>query len=145
MNKLLKISFACLILSLLFKYGVEMYVNRGVDYPEGPTVKAEELFIDIDTNTFYTSTNMAEKDKFSGTSVRHYINGEMMAKAGVYKGKLHGPFDSWYPNGEKQMSLIWENGEKFRRFRAFLSNGDRVKGNGNELGKKVFSGEIILE
>jgi len=42
------------------------------------------------------------------------------------------------------MSLIWRNGEKFRRFRAFSSNGDRIEG-GNEIGQKVFSGEIILE
>ena len=145
MNKLTKISFALLIISLLLKYGVEMYINRGMDYPEGPTVKGEELFVDITTNTFYTSPEMTEKDKFSGTSIRYHINGEMLVKAGVYEGKLHGPFDSWYQNGEKQMSLIWLNGEKFRRFRAYRSNGDRIKGEGNEIGRKIFSGEMILE
>ena len=122
-----------------------MYVNRSADYPEGPTVNGEELFVNYATNTFYTSPDMIEKNLFSGISVRYYINGEISVKAGIHKGKLHGPFDSWYENKEKQMSLIWENGEKFRRFKAFLSNGDRVKGDGNEIGRKIFSGEMILE
>ena len=145
MNKLLKISFALLIISLLFKYGAEAYVDRGADYPEGPTVNGEELFADYSSNTFYTSENMEEDSLFTGISVRFHPNGELLVKGGIKNGKLHGPFDAWYANGQKQMSLIWKNGEKFRRFRAFLSNGDRIEGDANEIGKKVFSGEIILE
>ena len=145
MNKILKISFALLIISLLFKFGAEMYVNRGSDYPEGPTVNAEELFVDVMTNTFYSSPDMIKNNLFSGTSIRYHINGEISAKAGIYAGKLHGPFDSWYENGKKQISLIWINGEKFRRFRAYRSNGDRIEGDGKELGRKVFSGEMVLD
>jgi hypothetical protein len=145
MNKLAKISFICLILSLLFKFGVEMYLNRGMDYPQGPTINGEELFVDVSTNTFYTSPDMSKGNLFTGISVRYHINGEMLAKAGVKEGKLHGPFDSWYENGQKQMSLIWDNGIKFRRFRAYLSNGNEIEGDGNELGRKIFSGEIVLQ
>ena len=87
---------------------------------------------------------MEEDSLFTGTSVRFHPNGELLVKGGIKNGKFHGPFDAWYANGQKQMSLIWINGEKFRRFRAFLSNGDRIEG-GNEIGNKVFSGEIILE
>jgi antitoxin component YwqK of YwqJK toxin-antitoxin module len=122
-----------------------MYVDRGADYPEGPTVNGEELFVDLGTNTFYTSPNMVEKDKFSGTSIRYHINGEMLAKAGVLNGKLHGPFDSWYENGQKQMSLIWKNGVSYRNFKAYYSNGAKIKGNSNEIAQKVFSGQMILE
>lgn len=145
MNKFVKISFIFAIISLLFKFGVDAYVNRGADYPAGPTVNGEDLFVDVSTNTFYTSPNMAEKEKFSGTSIRYHINGEMLAKAGVSNGKLHGPFDSWYGNGQKQMSLIWDKGEKFRNFKAYHSNGERVEGDGNEIAKKVFSGQMVLD
>jgi hypothetical protein len=145
MNKLLKISFVCLFISLLFKFGADMYLERGADYPEGPTVDGEELHVDYTTNTFYTAPEMVEENLFSGTSVRLHINGETSVKAGIHNGKLHGPFDSWYENGQKQMSLIWDNGVKFRNFRAYLSNGDEIEGDGNELGRKVFSGEIILQ
>lgn len=144
MNKLFKISLVCFVLSLLLKFGVGAYINRGSDYPDGPTVNGEELFVDPFTNTFYTSPDMSKGNLFTGTSVRYHINGQILAKAGVKEGKLHGPFDSWYENGRKQMSLIWKNGKEFRGFKAYLSNGDRIEGNGNEIGKKVFSGEIIL-
>ena len=145
MNKLTKISLICVVVSLIFKFGVDAYINRGADYPEGPTVNSEDLFVDVETNTFYTSPNMAEKDKFSGTSIRYHINGEMLAKAGVKKGKLHGPFDSWYENGQKQISLVWKNGQSYRSFKAYRSNGEKIEGDGNEVAKKVFSGEMILE
>ena len=58
MNKLFKISLVVAVLSLVFKFGVDAYVNRGADYPEGPTVNGEELFVDYNTNTFYMSENM---------------------------------------------------------------------------------------
>ena len=145
MDKLFKISLVVAVISLIFKFGVDAYVNRGSGYPEGPTVNGEELFVDYNTNTFYMSENMEIDSLFTGTSIRYHINGEMLAKAGISKGKLHGPFDSWYENGQKQMSLIWYNGVKFRNFRAYLSNGDEIEGDGNELGRKVFSGEIVLQ
>ena len=145
MNKITKISFAFLIISLLFKYGVEAYVNRGADYPDGPKVNAEELFVDTFTNTFYTSSDMGADNLFTGTSVRWYGNGNMLAKAGILNGKLHGPFDSWYDNGQKQMSLIWSNGKKYRRFSAYYSNGERIEGDSDEISRKIFSGEMILE
>jgi len=133
----------CVVVSLIFKFGVDAYINRGAEYPEGPTVNGEDLFVNVETNTFYTSPNMAEKDKFSGTSIRYHINGEMLAKAGVKDGKLHGSFDSWYENGQKQMSLVWKNGQSYRSFKAYHSNGDRLKG--ENLAKKIFSGELVLE
>ena len=145
MNKLIKISIIFFVISLLLKYGVEAYLNRGADYPDGPKVNADELFVDTFTNTFYTSLEMGEDDLFSGTSVRWHGNGNMLAKAGILNGKLHGPFDSWYDNGQKQMSLIWYEGERIRRFKAFYSNGDEVEGDGNEIAKKIFSGQMVLD
>ena len=145
MNKLVKISLVVAVISFVFKFGVDAYVNRGADYPEGPTVNGEELFVDGSTNTFYTSFEMAEEDLFSGTSIRYHINGGMLAKAGLLEGKLHGPFDSWYENGQKQISLIWYKGERFRRFKAFHSNGDEIEGDANEIAGKIFSGQMVLE
>jgi antitoxin component YwqK of YwqJK toxin-antitoxin module len=145
MNKLIKISIIFFVISLLLKYGVEAYLNRGADYPDGPKVDADELFVDTFTNTFYTSLEMGEDDLFTGTSVRWYGNGNMLAKAGILNGKLHGPFDSWYDNGQKQMSLIWHNGKKYRSFKAYRSNGERIEGDSEEISRKIFSGEMILE
>lgn len=145
MNKLIKISIIFFVISLLLKYGVEAYLNRGADYPDGPKVNADELFVDTFTNTFYTSLEMGEDDLFTGTSVRWHGNGNMLAKAGILNGKLHGPFDSWYDNGQKQMSLIWYEGERIRSFKAFYSNGDEVEGDGNEIAKKIFSGQMVLD
>jgi hypothetical protein len=145
MNKLVKISLVVAVISFVFKFGVDAYINRGADYPEGPTINGEDLFVDMRTNTFYTSVTMEDDSRFTGTSIRYHTNGEMLAKAGILKGKLHGSFDSWYENGQKQMSLIWFHGEKFRRFRAYRSNGDRIKGDGNEIAQKIFSGEMVLD
>jgi len=145
MKKSVVVTIVLLLAFALFRYGSEAYMNRGSDYPEGPTVNGEELFVDGSTNTFYTSFEMAEEDLFSGTSIRYHINGGMLAKAGLLEGKLHGPFDSWYENGQKQISLIWYKGERFRRFKAFHSNGDEIKGDANEIAGKIFSGQMVLE
>jgi hypothetical protein len=57
MNQLIKISISLFVVSLLLKFGVETYLNRGADYPDGPRVNGEELFVDTyATNTFYTSS-----------------------------------------------------------------------------------------
>ncbi len=145
MNQLIKISIALFVISLLLKFGVEAYVNRGADYPDGPRVNAEELFVDTFTNTFYTSSEMGADNLFTGTSIRWHGNGNMLAKAGILNGKLHGPFDSWYNNGQKQMSLIWSNGKKYRSFKAYRSSGDRIEGDANEIAGKIFSGQMVLE
>jgi len=145
MNQLIKISISLFVISLLLKFGVETYLNRGADYPDGPRVNAEELFVDTFTNTFYTSSDMGADKLFTGTSVRWHGNGNMLAKAGILNGKLHGPFDSWYDNGQKQMSLIWSNGKKYRKFSAYYSNGERIEGDSDEISRKIFSGEMILE
>jgi hypothetical protein len=50
---------------------------------------------------------------FTGTSVSYGMAMVIcLLKLASLNGKLHGPFDSWYDNGQKQMSLIWSNGEK---------------------------------
>ena len=145
MIKLIKTSIILLVISFLLKFGVEAFLNRGADYPDGPKVDADELFVDTFTNKFYTSLEMGEDDLFTGTSVRWHGNGNMLAKAGILNGKLHGPFDSWYDNGRKQMSLIWYNGKRYRNFKAYHSNGDRIEGDANEIAGKIFSGQMVLE
>ena len=145
MKKSVVVTIVLLLAFALFRYGSEAYMNRGSDYPEGPTVNGEELFVDYPANTFYTSANMEEDSLFTGTSVRFHPNGELLVKGGIKNGKLHGPFDSWYENGQKQMSLIWYEGERIRRFKAFHSNGDEVEGDSKEIAKKIFSGQMVLD
>jgi len=145
MKKLVIISTVILFVSILFKYGTEAYYNRGGEYPDGPTVNADNLYTDYATSTFYKSANMSQDSLFTGTSVRYHVNGEMLAKAGIKNGKLHGPFDSWYENGQKHISLVWINGEKYKNFKAYFPTGNRIPGDANVLAERIFSGEIIEE
>ena len=145
MKKAAILSTLILLASFLIKYGVEAYVSRAPDYPDGPTVNSDNLYTDYATNTFYKSANMGQDSLFTGTSIRYHVNGEMLAKAGIKNGKLHGPFDSWYENGQKHISLVWFNGEKYKNFKAYFPNGNRIPGDANELAERIFSGEIIVE
>ncbi len=145
MKKAAILSTIILLISFLIKYGVEVYVSRPVDYPDGPTVNADNLYTDYSTSTFYKSANMSQDSLFTGTSIRYHLNGEMLAKAGIKNGKLHGPFDSWYENGQKHISLVWFNGEKYKNFKAYFPNGNRIPGDADELAERIFSGEIIEE
>jgi hypothetical protein len=145
MKKAAILSTLILLVSFLIKYGVEAYVSRAPDYPDGPTVNADNLYTDYATSTFYKSANMSQDSLFTGTSVRYHVNGEMLAKAGIKNGKLHGPFDSWYENGQKHISLVWNNGEKFKNFKAYFPSGNRIPGDPQQLAERIFSGEIIEE
>jgi|TARA_R110002124_G_scaffold109427_1_gene262235 hypothetical protein len=144
MKKLAVISIIVLFISILFKYGAEAYANRGGGYPEGPIVNSSELYVSP-TNVFYTSDIESEDNLFSGVVLRHYPNGKRLAKGGVKNGKLHGQFDCWYANGQKQASLVWYNGTKFRGFRAYYPSGNKIEGDDQEIASRIFSGEVIEE
>ena len=144
MKKLVTISTVILVISMLFKYGAEVYANRGEDYPEGPTVNIADIYIDIATSTFYTAEPFNTDNLFTGTVITFNEAGTLIVKAGVKEGNFHGPYTAWHDNGQERLSLIWKDGTHFKKFKAYHSNGDQVEG-GNELGEKVFSGEIVLE
>ena len=144
MKKLATISIIILVVSVLFKYGAEAYQNRGGGYPDGPTVNSSELYVSP-ANVMYKSDIESEDNLFNGVVLRHYVNGKLLAKGGVKDGKLHGQFDCWYENGQKQASLVWYNGVKFRGFQAYYPSGNKIEGDDKEISRRIFSGEVIEE
>jgi len=145
MKKLAIITTAILLVSILFKYGTEAYVNRPAVYPDGPTMNGEDLFVDPFTGVFYKSARLSKDNVFSGILVRYHPNGNILAKGGVKDGKLHGQFDCWYENGQKQASLVWKNASEFTNLKAYYPSGKRIKGDAGEIASRIFSGEIITE
>jgi|TARA_B100000902_G_scaffold399993_1_gene474360 hypothetical protein len=136
---------AAIIFFLLVKSGVESYVSRAPDYPDGPTVNGLDLYTNNLTSTFYTSASMDEDSLFSGTSIRFHENGKLLVKAGIENGKLHGPFDSWYDNGQKQVSILWKNGTHCEFLGAYYPNGDPILGSPQEIAEIVFGDLIMIQ
>ena len=144
MKKLVTISTVILFVSILFKYGAEAYYNREGGYPEGPTVSISELYMSPG-NVFYTSDIASDDNLFSGVVLRYHSNGKLLAKGGVKDGRLHGQFDCWYESGQKQASLVWMNGRKFRGFQAYYPSGNKIPGDDREIAARIFAGEVITE
>ena len=144
MRKLVIISTVILLAPFLFKYGREAYYNRGGGYPDGPTVNSSELYMGPG-NVFYTSDIVSDDNLFSGVVVKYHPNRKLLAKGGIKNGKLHGQFDSWYENGQKQASLVWINGVKYRGLRAYYPSGNKIERDQQEIIDYVFRGEVIEE
>jgi antitoxin component YwqK of YwqJK toxin-antitoxin module len=145
MKKLATISAIILFVLILFKYGAEAYYNRGGGYPEGSTVNSSELYMSPG-NVFYTSDITSDDNLFSGVVVKYHPNGKLKTKGGVKNGKLHGQFDCWYESGQKQASLVWINGVKYRGLRAYYPSGNKIERDKQEIINYVFySGELIEE
>ena len=145
MKKLVIISTVILFVSVLFKYGAEAYYNREGGYPEGPTVNSSDIYVSP-ANLMYKSNIESEDNLFSGTVLRYYPNGKLLAKGGVKDGRLHGQFDYWYESGQKQASLVWMNGRKFRGFQAYYPSGNKIPGDDREIAGRIFAGyEVITE
>jgi len=139
MKKILVLSVV-IIFYLLFKYyEVEPHISGNPDYPDGPTVFIETLHIDHTTNTFYKSEKISEDNLFSGVCIRYDEDGNLLEKIGIKNGDLHGPFDSWYDNGQKRISVVWKNGSKFKILEAYHYNGDPIVGSTKEIYDIVFA------
>lgn len=135
------IVLAILAVIFLLKYGIQKYLDG---YPSGPTVNNTDIYMDIESVTFYKAKPFNEDNLFTGTVNTFNEEGDLIVKAGIKEGKFHGPYTAWHDNGQEMLSLIWKKGTHFKRFKAYYSNGDRVEG-GNELAEKVFTGEMVLE
>jgi hypothetical protein len=142
MKKLVTISAVILFAPFLFKYGREAYYNRGGGYPDGPTVNGSELYMSPG-NVFYTSDIASDDNLFSGVFIKYHPNRKLFAKGGVKNGKLHGQYDCWYENGQKQASLVWYNGVKFRGLRAYYPSGNKIERDRQEIIDYVFRGEAL--
>lgn len=89
---------------------------------------------ELTANLFSTPPTFRDKDNklVDGYSVRLHPNGKVYSKASFKDGVMHGPFISFWDNGEVQMSLVWDEGVRYKNMRSWDRNGKRLRGSGEE-------------
>ncbi len=99
-----------------------LFLFLGCDKQE-LTVNAEEL--DNRGGVIYIK---GTDELFTGKSLTYLGNGQLIAEANIKNGKLHGRFNSWHTNGQKESELDWKNGQYIKQSTKKLwnSRGERV-------------------
>lgn len=109
-------------------------------------VKREPVFTgkeyngeNLTANLFSMPPTFRDKDNklINGYSVRLHPNGKLYSKASFKDGVMHGPFISYWDNGEKQMSLVWDEGVRYKNMRSWNRKGKRLKGSGEEQMQQI--------
>jgi hypothetical protein len=68
-----------------------------------------------------------------GYAVRYYPGTEKLySKASFKDGVMHGPFLSFWDNGQMQMTMVWDKGTHYKKMRTWDRDGKRLKGTGDE-------------
>ena len=80
----------------------------------------------------------------TGHSVRYHPNGEVYSKAQMKDGVMHGPFISFWDNGDVQMSLVWDEGVRYKNMRSWDRDGKRLKGSGEEQMQQIYKLDATL-
>ena len=57
---------------------------------------------------------------------------------------MHGPFISFWDNGQVQMSLIWDEGVRYKKMRSWDRDGKRLKGTGEEQMQQIYKLDATL-
>ena len=57
---------------------------------------------------------------------------------------MHGPFISFWDNGQVQMSLFWDEGTRYKKMRAWDRDGKRLKGTGEEQMQQIYKLDAAL-
>ena len=57
---------------------------------------------------------------------------------------MHGPFVSYWENGQVQMSMVWDQGTRYKNMRSWDRDGKRLKGSGDEQIKQIKSMDKFL-
>ncbi len=94
---------------------------------------------DLTANVFSMPPTFRDKDNklVDGYSVRLHPNGKVYSKASFKDGVMHGPFISYWDNGEVQMSLVWDEGVRYKNMRSWNREGKRLKGSGEEQMQQI--------
>lgn len=94
---------------------------------------------DLTANVFSMPPTFRDKDNklVDGYSVRLHPNGKVYSKASFKGGVMHGPFISYWDNGEVQMSLVWDEGVRYKNMRSWNREGKRLKGSGEEQMQQI--------
>ena len=68
-----------------------------------------------------------------GYAVRYYPGTDQLySKASFENGVMHGPFISFWDNGQMQMTMVWDKGTHYKKMRTWDRDGKRLKGSGDE-------------
>ena len=89
----------------------------------------------LTANLFQTPVTFTDVDGklVDGYAVRYYPGTEQLySKASFKDGVMHGPFLSYWDNGQMQMSMVWDNGTRYKNMRTWDRDGNRLKGSGDE-------------
>jgi hypothetical protein len=94
---------------------------------------------DLTCNLFAHPPTFRDKEGklITGHTIRLHPNGEVYSKAQMKDGVMHGPFISFWDNGEVQMSLVWDGGIKYKNMRSWDRNGKRLRGSGDEQMQQI--------
>tara|TARA_S200002703_G_scaffold141348_1_gene133150 strand:- start:7108 stop:7572 length:465 start_codon:yes stop_codon:yes gene_type:complete len=81
----------------------------------------------------------------TGYAVRYYPGTEQLySKASFKDGIMHGPFVSYWENGQVQMSMVWDQGTRYKNMRSWDRDGKRLNGSGDEQIKQIKSMDKFL-
>ena len=94
---------------------------------------------DLTCNIFAHPPTFRDKEGnlITGHTIRLHSNGEVYSKAQMKDGVMHGPFISFWDNGQVQMSLVWELGTRYKKMRSWDRNGKRLRGSGDEQMQQI--------
>jgi len=94
---------------------------------------------DLTANLFANPLTFRDKDGnlVTGFSVRLHPNGQIYSKSSFKDGIMHGPFVSYWSNGQMQMSVVWDEGLRYKKMRSWDRNGKRFTGTGEMQMKKI--------
>ena len=80
-----------------------------------------------------------------GHAVRYYAGTEKLySKASFKDGVMHGPFLSFWDNGQMQMTLVWDKGTHYKNMRTWNRDGKRLRGTGDEQMAQIRSSDKQL-
>ncbi len=108
----------------------------------GKKYKSENLTCDI----FVHPPTFRDKEGnlITGHTIRLHPNGKVYSKAQMKDGVMHGPFISFWDNGEVQMSLVWDKGVRYKNMRSWDRDGKRLEGSGEEQMQQIYKLDATL-
>ena len=101
---------------------------------------------DLTCNLFANPPTFRDKEGklITGHTIRLHPNGEVYSKAQMKDGVMHGTFISFWDNGEVQMSLVWDEGIRYKKMRSWDRNGKRLRGSGDEQMQQIRELDSVL-
>ncbi len=96
----------------------------------------------LTANLFETPVTFTDADGklVDGYAVRYYPGTEQLySKASFKDGVMHGPFLSFWDNGQIQMTMEWDKGTHYKKMRSWNQDGKRLKGSGDEQIEQIRS------